>query len=84
MFGCRRNSHAAGKWVGVCGGVAGEPRGAMILAGLGVAELSMSVPSIASIKAQLRDLSLAKVQAYARKALACHSPQEVRALPFPA
>ena len=70
-----RDATAAGKWVGVCGGVAGEPRGAMILAGLGVAELSMSVPSIASIKAQLRDLSLAKVQAYARKALACHSPR---------
>ena len=79
-----RDATAAGKWVGVCGGVAGEPRGAMILAGLGVAELSMSVPSIASIKAQLRDLSLAKVQAYARKALACHSPEEVRALPLPA
>ncbi len=79
-----RDATAAGKWVGVCGGVAGEPRGAMILAGLGVAELSMSVPSIASIKAQLRDLSLAKVQAYAKKALACHSPAEVRALPLPA
>ncbi len=78
-----RDATSAGKWVGVCGGVAGEPRGAMILAGLGVAELSMSVPSIASIKAQLRNLSLAKVQAYAKKALACHSPEEVRALPVP-
>ena len=39
----------------------------MILAGLGVAELSMSIPSIAAIKAQLRDLSLAKVQAYAQE-----------------
>jgi phosphoenolpyruvate-protein kinase (PTS system EI component) len=44
----------------------------------------MSVPSIASIKAQLRNLSLAKVQGYAKKALACHSPEEVRALPLPA
>jgi len=79
-----RAATAAGKWVGVCGGVAGEPRGAMILAGLGVTELSMSLPSIASIKAQLRNTSLAKVQAYARKALACKSPGEVRALPLPA
>jgi phosphocarrier protein FPr len=79
-----RDATGAGKWVGVCGGVAGEPRGAMILAGLGVTELSMSVPSIASIKAQLRNLSLAKVQGYAKKALACHSPEEVRALPLPA
>jgi phosphocarrier protein FPr len=79
-----RAATAAGKWVGVCGGVAGEPRGAMILAGLGVTELSMSLPSIASIKAQLRNTSLTKVQAYARKALACKSPGEVRALPLPA
>jgi len=79
-----RAATAAGKWVGVCGGVAGEPRGAMILAGLGVTELSMSLPSIASIKAQLRNTSFAKVQAYARKALACKSPGEVRALPLPA
>jgi phosphocarrier protein FPr len=79
-----RAATAAGKWVGVCGGVAGEPRGAMILAGLGVAELSMSVPSIASIKAQLRNTSLAKIQVYAKKALACQSPEEVRALPLPA
>ncbi len=79
-----QDATAAGKWVGVCGGVAGEPRGAMILAGLGVSELSMSVPSIASIKAQLRNTSLQKVQAYAKKALACHSPEEVRALPMPA
>jgi len=79
-----RAATAAGKWVGVCGGVAGEPRGAMILAGLGVVELSMSVPSVASIKAQLRNLTLGKVQAFAKKALACKSPAEVRALPMPA
>ena len=79
-----RAATAAGKWVGVCGGVAGEPRGAMIMAGLGVTELSMSLPSIAAIKAQLRNTSLAKIQAYAKKALACQSPEEVRALQLPA
>src|SRR5262245_37269438 len=42
-----RAANAAGKWVGVCGGVAGDPHGAVILAGLGVTELSMSIPSVA-------------------------------------
>ena len=74
---------AAGKPVGVCGGVAGETRGALILAGLGVSELSMSLPSVASIKAQLRATSLPKIQAYAKRALACQTPEEVRALPLP-
>ncbi len=79
-----RAATAAGKWVGVCGGVAGEPRGAMILAGLGVTELSMSLPSIASIKAQLRNTSLVRLKAFAKKALACQSAPEVRALEMPA
>jgi phosphoenolpyruvate-protein phosphotransferase len=70
----------AGRWVGVCGGMAGDPKGAMILAGLGVTELSMSIPSIAAIKARLRGQSLADLQALAQRALACRTAAEVRAL----
>ena len=73
---------AAGKWVGVCGGIAGDPQGAAILIGLGVTELSVSIPSIASIKAQIRRLSLAKAQALARQAIGCRTATEVRSLPF--
>ncbi|HMD90861.1 MAG TPA: phosphoenolpyruvate--protein phosphotransferase [Anaerolineaceae bacterium] len=73
---------AAGKWVGVCGGIAGDPRGAAILTGLGVTELSVSIPSIAAIKAQVRRLSLVKAQALARQAVACRTAAEVRSLPF--
>jgi phosphoenolpyruvate-protein phosphotransferase len=73
----------AGKWVGVCGGMAGDPKGAVLLAGLGVTELSMSIPSIAAIKAQLRRLSLEKCKAYAWQALTCRTAAEVRALPLP-
>ena len=76
-------ANAAGKWVGVCGGIAGDPKGAVLLTGLGVAELSMSIPSIAAIKAQLRRLSLGQCQEYARKALACSTAADVRALPMP-
>jgi phosphocarrier protein FPr len=73
-------AQAAGKWVGVCGGVAGDPKGAIILVGLGVTELSMSIPSIAAFKAKLRQTSLAKAQALAKKALACRNAAEVRRL----
>jgi phosphocarrier protein FPr len=71
---------AAGRWVGVCGGMAGDPKGAAILAGLGVAELSMSIPSVAAIKARLRKESMADMQALAQRALACRNSAEVRAL----
>jgi phosphocarrier protein FPr len=71
---------AHGKWVGVCGGVAGEPLGAAILAGLGVSELSVSIPSVAAVKAKLRTFSFSQVEALAQRALQCHSAQAVRAL----
>ncbi|HSJ05038.1 MAG TPA: phosphoenolpyruvate--protein phosphotransferase, partial [Verrucomicrobium sp.] len=70
----------SGKWVGVCGGVAGDPLGAAILTGLGVAELSMALPSVAAVKARLRALSLPAAEKLARRALACASASEVRAL----
>ncbi|UBF27037.1 phosphoenolpyruvate--protein phosphotransferase [Kovacikia minuta CCNUW1] len=71
---------AHGKWVGVCGGIAGEPLGAAILTGLGVAELSVSIPSVAAVKAKLRSFSLPQTQDLAKRALKCRNAQEVRAL----
>jgi phosphocarrier protein FPr len=78
-----RAADGAGKWVGVCGGIAGDPRGAVILAGLGVHELSMSIPSVAAVKAHLRSISIAKARLFAKKALACSRADEVRDLPMP-
>jgi phosphocarrier protein FPr len=71
---------AAGKWVGVCGGIAGDPLGAVILAGIGVEELSMSIPSIAAVKAKLRRISQARAKDLARRAVASATAAEVRQL----
>jgi phosphocarrier protein FPr len=78
-----RAAVAKNRWVGVCGGVAGDPLGAVILIGLGVTELSVSVPSIAAIKARIRSVSLQEAQALARRALACDSAEAVRGLVKP-
>jgi phosphocarrier protein FPr len=67
-------------WVGVCGGLAGDPLGAAILTGLGVNELSMTAADIPAIKAALRAGKHADMLALAQKALACASIDEVRAL----
>ena len=74
---------AAGIWVGVCGGVAGEPQGALILAGLGVTELSVSIPGVAAVKARLRRVSHQSVRELAQRALRCGTAAEVRELPLP-
>jgi phosphoenolpyruvate-protein kinase (PTS system EI component) len=75
-----RAADRAGKWVGVCGGIAGDPRGVAILAGLGVHELSVSIPSIAAVKAQIRGLSMDQARDLATRALACDSAAAVRRL----
>ncbi len=69
-----------GKWVGVCGGMAGDPKGAVILTGLGVSELSVSIPSVAAVKAQIRSLSFSEMQRTAQQALQCRTVAEVRSL----
>jgi phosphocarrier protein FPr len=77
-----RAAEAEGKWVGVCGGIAGDPQGAIMLIGLGVSELSMTIPSVAAVKARIRQVSLARAQSLAKEALACRNAVEVRRLPF--
>ncbi|WP_353175387.1 phosphoenolpyruvate--protein phosphotransferase [Delftia acidovorans] len=66
--------------VGVCGGLAGDPFGALLLAGLGVGELSMTPNDIAGVKAGLRAASLRQLQALADRALGCEDAAMVREL----
>ncbi len=73
-------AHAAGKWVGVCGELGADPQALPILMGLGVDELSVSVPAIPTVKAQIRTQAMAGAKELAQKALACASAQEVRSL----
>ena len=71
---------AHGRPVGVCGGLAGDPFGALLLAGLGVHELSMTPNDIPSVKAALRAARMPALQALAQRALDCEHAQQVRAL----
>ena len=76
-------SNHLGKWTGVCGGIASDPHAIPLLIGLGVKELSVSVPTIPSVKAQVRQLSLSQCQELAQRAIACDTAAEVRALYTP-
>ncbi len=73
-----QGAHAAGKWVGVCGELAADSQAVPILVGLGVDELSISVPAIPTVKAQIRALTLAQCQAQAKRALGRASATQVR------
>ncbi|MDP0562570.1 MAG: phosphoenolpyruvate--protein phosphotransferase [Candidatus Endonucleobacter sp. (ex Gigantidas childressi)] len=71
---------AENRWTGVCGGIAGDVTATPLLLGLGVDELSVSVPSIPLIKSRIRELNLADCQALAKKALTMKDAPQVRAL----
>ncbi|WP_017902446.1 phosphoenolpyruvate--protein phosphotransferase [Pseudomonas asplenii] len=71
-------AHAHGKWVGVCGALASEALAVPVLLGLGVDELSVSVPLIPSIKATVREVSLAECQVLAQRILGQESAEQVR------
>jgi multiphosphoryl transfer protein len=75
-----RGAQAHGRWVGVCGELAGDVDGARLLAGLGVSELSMAPPRIADVKQTLRELDLERARAAARRALDADSPDDARAI----
>lgn len=71
-------AHAHGKWVGVCGALASEALAVPVLIGLGVDELSVSVPLIPTIKATVRELDLADCQIIARQVLGLEEAVQVR------
>jgi phosphocarrier protein FPr len=70
-------AHAAGIPISVCGEVAADLRATPLLIGLGVDELSMSVPAIASAKERIRHWELAQAQKVADRALSLSSAEDV-------
>lgn len=72
-------AHARGKWVGLCGELAGNPLAVSVLLGLGLDEFSMSARSIPPVKQAIRRCSLTQAREIARHALALGDAHEVRA-----
>ncbi|CAG0931431.1 PTS system, fructose-specific IIA component,PTS-EI.PTSI, ptsI; phosphotransferase system, enzyme I, PtsI,PTS-HPR.FRUB, fruB, fpr; phosphocarrier protein FPr [Thermoflexales bacterium] len=73
-------AEAHGKWVGVCGELAGDPAAIPILIGLGVKELSMAAGSIPLAKQIIRGLTVKEAQASAAQALQLETAMAVRKL----
>jgi phosphotransferase system enzyme I (PtsI) len=73
-------AHKEGKWVGMCGELAGEPLAAPILLGLGLDEFSMNPPMVPVVKQILRNLNAQEMQSLAEQALQLESPQEIQQL----
>ena len=73
-------AHAEGKWVGMCGELAGEPLAAPILLGLGLDEFSMNPPMVPLLKQILRGLDAGEMRSVAEQALKLESPKQIEDL----
>lgn len=71
-------AHQEGKWVGMCGELAGEPLAAPILLGLGLDEFSMNPPVVPLLKQIIRGLNAADMKLLAEKALHLETPREIQ------
>jgi phosphocarrier protein FPr len=71
-------AHAEGKWVGVCGELAGNPIAVPVLVGLGVDELSLNSIGIPLAKSIIRTMDTTEVRALAKQILETESVSEVR------
>lgn len=69
-----------GKPVSVCGEMAGNPKSAVILAGLGAKKLSMSPANIAGVKAALAGVSLEEAKEMASRCKCLRTEGEVKEL----
>ena len=68
------------KSVELCGEMASDPDGCVILVGLGINSLSMNAPLIPVVKKRLSEISLPDAKILAQNALNATSPEEVRNL----
>jgi len=70
--------HRAGKWVGMCGEMAGDPAAVPLLLGMGLDEFSMSAGSILPARALIRRLNRKEAASLATAALAMTSAAEIK------
>jgi phosphocarrier protein FPr len=73
-------ARAGGIEVAVCGELAGDPIGSLVLAGLGIDELSMDAGRLDAVRFELLRRTSVELRALATAALAAGSAEEVRAL----
>lgn len=71
-------AHAEGRWVGICGEMAGDPTAAVLLIGLGLDEFSVGSSLLPEVKRIIRGVSFAEAHGWADRAATLSTAAEVR------
>lgn len=72
-----RGARSRGKWIGVCGEMAGDPRNLPLMLGLGVDEISVPPRHVAALKHAVSSADAGGCRQLLQAALACRSSEEV-------
>ncbi len=67
-----------GKWVGMCGEMAGDSLATPLLVGLGLTELSMNARSVPAVKYLIRQLTVAQAQEWAAEILTLRTTADIK------
>lgn len=67
-----------GKWVGMCGEMAGDPLATPLLVGLGLTELSMNGRAVPVVKHRIRQLTLKQTQEWAEHILTLRTASDIK------
>ncbi|WP_294975631.1 phosphoenolpyruvate--protein phosphotransferase [uncultured Leuconostoc sp.] len=73
-------AHNEGKFVAMCGEMAGDPIAVPVLMGMGLDEFSMSAPSVLQTRSLMKKLDTVAMKSLAEKALDAETNEEVIAL----
>ncbi len=77
LAGIARDAHAARLPVSICGELAGDPGGAILLLAMGYQSLSMNLASLPRVKAAIRRVKVTDARQLLDKTLACASTDQV-------
>ncbi|HVH86530.1 MAG TPA: fructose PTS transporter subunit IIA, partial [Terriglobales bacterium] len=72
--------HKNGRWIGMCGEMAGDPRNVPVLVGLGLDEISASAAQIPELKQRIARLSVNECQRLLAQTMECSQVKEVERL----
>jgi fructose-specific PTS system IIA-like component len=75
-----QGAKAAGRWIGVCGEMAGEEANLPLLIGLGVDEISVAPGAVLGLKLAASQAEAGRCRELLERACQCTSPAEVEAL----
>ena len=75
-----RQANHAGKPIGVCGDMAGDTAGAILLLGMGIRNLSMASSSLPRVKRAIRTFTRQRAEDLLTEAIELEDPQQVHVL----